>query len=590
MQIKKGIPVSPGVAIYPALVLDAEDQPIPRRSVSAGRLRHEHERLDQAIDASIKELEQLRAQTATAIGEELAKIFDFHQGMLRDEYLIKPIKALIDAERVTAEYAVYQATHRLAETFLQQDRQYLRERVSDVWDLQKRILKHLVGHTRTELSHLTAPAVVVAHDLTPSQTASLDKTKIKGLVTDAGGRTSHTAILAHALGIPAIVGLGNVTRQIASGETVIIDGHHGLVVIDPDAAKLMEYRQELRRMAALEDTLGELSKLPAVTKDGTPISLMANIEFPSEIAPAVGNGAVGIGLYRTEFLFLAADNEPSEDEQYEIYLEAIRNLEGRPLTIRTLDLGADKLTDQMTLAGGDTHERNPFLGCRSIRLCLQNLPLFKTQLRAILRASTEGPVKIMFPLISNIMELRQAKMILNDVMEDLDEQGIDYARDIPVGIMVEVPSAALQARAFTREADFFSIGTNDLIQYTVAVDRGNERIASLYSAAHPAVISLVKEIIRAGQRAKIDVSLCGEMAGEPEFTMLLLGLGLRCFSITPPAIPEVKRILRSVTLEQCQKVARRVSAFDSDREVLNYLRDELNKAVPEASGGRSVGY
>ncbi|MFA9477140.1 phosphoenolpyruvate--protein phosphotransferase [Phycisphaerales bacterium AB-hyl4] len=590
MQIKKGIPVSPGVAIYPALVLDAEDQPIPRRSVSASRVPHEHERLDQAIAASIDELEQLRQQTATALGEELAKIFDFHQGMLRDEYLIKQIRAIVDADRVTAEYAVYQATHRLAETFLQQERSYLRERVSDVYDLQKRILKHLVGYTRTELSQLTSPAVVVAHDLTPSQTAALDKTKIKGLATDAGGRTSHTAILAHALGIPAVVGLGSITRQIASGETVIIDGHQGQIIIDPDAAKLMEYRQELRRMAAMEDTLGELSKLPAVTKDGTKVNLLANIEFPSEIPPAIHNGAVGIGLYRTEFLFLAADNEPAEQEQYETYVEAIRNLDGLPLTVRTLDLGADKLTHQMTLAGGDTHERNPFLGCRSIRLCLQNLPLFKTQLRAILRASTQGPVKIMFPLISNIMELRQAKMILNDVMEDLDEQGIEYARDIPIGIMVEVPSAALQARAFTREVDFFSIGTNDLIQYTVAVDRGNERIASLYSAAHPAVISLIKEIIRAGQRAKIDVSLCGEMAGEPEFTMLLLGLGLRCFSITPPAIPEIKRILRSVNIEQCQKVARRVSAFDSDREVLNYLRDELGKVVPEAIGGRSARY
>lgn len=590
MQIKKGIPVSPGVAIAPAVVLDAEDQPVPRRTVPPSRVKREHQRLDQALEESVKEIQHLRKQTATSLGEELANIFSFHLGMLNDEHLVRQVRTTIDAERVTAEYAVYQVLHRLGETFLQNESRYLRERVSDVWDLERRILKHLIGYSHSELSQLKSPAIVIAHDLTPSQTASLDKSKIRGIATDAGGRTSHTAILAHALGIPAIVGLENVTRQVASGETCIIDGNRGLVLVDPDAAQLMEYRAEVRRMAAFEDTLGELQNLPAVTKDGTEVTLLANIEFPSEIGLALQNGATGIGLYRTEFLFLAAETEPTEEQQYQTYLEAIRNLDGRPLTIRTLDLGADKVSRTMTLAGGATLERNPFLGCRSIRLCLQNLPLFKTQLRAILRASTEGPLRIMFPLISNVMELRQARMILNDVMEDLDEQGIPYAPNIPVGIMIEVPSAAIQAKTLTREVDFFSIGTNDLIQYTVAVDRGNERIASLYSAAHPAVISLVKEVLRAGQRGKIEVSLCGEMAGEPEFTMLLLGLGLRAFSITPPAIPEIKKVIRSVSIDYCQKVARKVSSFDSDREVMNYLRDEVSKVIPEVFDGRSIGY
>ncbi len=590
MQIKKGIPVSPGVAIYPAVVLNAEDQPIPHRTVPASRVPRELQRFEKALEASRAEIQQLRDQTAEALGEELANIFHFHLGMLSDRHLIEQVRASINTDHVTAEFAVYQVMRRLAQTFVQQDRKYLRERVSDVWDLERRILKHLVGYAHSELQQLDSPAVILAHDLTPSQTASLDKTKIKALATDAGGRTSHTAILAHALGIPAIVGLENVTQLVATGEQVIIDGNRGLVVIDPDAAKLMEYRQELRRMADFADTLGELRELPAVTRDDVEVTLLANIEFPSEIPQALHNGATGIGLYRTEFLFLSSDNQPSEDEQLESYMEAVNHLDGRPLTIRTLDLGADKITHNVTFAGGETHERNPFLGCRSIRLCLQNLPMFKTQLRAILRASGHGPVKIMFPLISNIMELRQAKMILHDVMEDLDEQGVAFDRNVPVGMMVEVPSAALQAWTFAREVDFFSIGTNDLIQYTVAVDRGNERIASLYSGAHPAVIQLIKEVVRAGARAKIDVSLCGEMAGEPEFTMLLLGLGLRCLSITPPAIPEIKQIVRSVTLEKSQEVARRAGGFDSDREVMNYLRDEVGKILPEVFDGRSIGY
>ena len=429
----------------------------------------------------------------------------------------------------------------------------------------------------------------MAHDLTPSQTTGLDKKMVKGLLTDAGGRTSHTAILAHALGIPAIVGLEDITASVQSGDHIIADGNRGVVVIEPNAARLMEYRQEIRKRAKFTDSLGALKDKPAATKDGTAIELLANIEFPSEIPVAIENGAMGVGLYRTEFMYLASETEPDEEAQYETYVAAIKALDGRPMTVRTLDLGADKMPEGVhTFTPGA--ERNPFLGCRSIRLCLQNLPMFKTQLRAILRASVEGPVKIMFPLISNIMELRQARMILSDVMEDLEDQGIAYADNIPIGMMIEVPSAALQARTFAHEADFFSIGTNDLIQYTVAVDRSNERIANLYSAAHPALVTLVKEVIRAAQRGKVDVSLCGEMAGEPEYTMLLLGLGLRTFSMTPPAIPEIKQIIRTVSLDQCRRVARKVNGFDSEREVLNYLKDEVGKILPEGFGGWSAGY
>jgi phosphotransferase system enzyme I (PtsI) len=586
MLIKKGIPVSPGVAISCAVVLDAEDQPVPRRKVPPKQVAAEHKRLETALGESTHDIKQLADQATARLGTDLAKIFGFHLAMLQDQQLVEQFKQLIQAECVTAEYAVYTIMRRLARMFLQQDNRYFRERVSDIWDLERRIMGHLIGHTRAELANLTHEAVVIAHDLTPSQTASLDTAKIRALATDAGGSTSHTAILAHALGIPAIVGLEDLTAEVNTGDTVIIDGNNGIVVVDPDAEQLMSYRQEVERMAELEGRLVGEATLPAKTTDGTLIDVMANIEFPSEINAALQKGASGIGLYRTEFLFLAADTEPTEQCQYEAYLEAIRASGGRPLTIRTLDLGADKIGHGVD--DGEQIERNPFLGCRSIRLCLQNLTLFKTQLRAILRASTEGPVRIMFPLISNIMELRQAKMILNDVREDLEEQSLDYSEKIPVGMMIEVPSAALQAARFSQEVDFFSIGTNDLIQYTVAVDRGNERIASLYSAAHPAVIQLVRDVVRAANHTGIDVSLCGEMAGRPEFVMLLIGLGLRSLSMTPPAIPELKKIIRSVSVDQCKRVARKAGGFDSDREITNYLRAEVRKAAPDIIEGYAL--
>jgi len=581
MLIKKGIPVSPGVAISRAVVIDAEDLPVPRRTVAPNAVAQEHQRLETAIDNSCRDIEQLAEQAAVRLGTDLAKIFGFHIGMLQDKQLVDQFRKMIQVERVTAEYAVYSVMRRMAQMFAQQDNRYFRERVHDIWDLDRRILGHLIGHTRAELSNLNHEAVVIAHDLSPSQTASLDTTKIKGLATDAGGSTSHTAILAHALGIPAIVGLEHLTGQVNTGDTVIIDGNHGVVIVNPDAAKLLSYRQEIQRIAKFEHQLVEVAHLPAQTKDGTSINILANIEFSSEVSAAINKGASGVGLYRTEFLFLAGDCDPSEEHQYQAYLDTVKALDGRPLTLRTVDLGADKMGDSEQI------ERNPFLGCRSIRLCLQNLPLFKTQLRAILRASTAGPIRVMFPLISNIMELRQAKMIFNDVKEDLAEQHIDYSDDIPIGIMVEVPSAALQAATFAREVDFFSIGTNDLIQYTVAVDRGNERIASLYSGAHPAVIQLVRDVTRTASRAGIDVSLCGEMAGRPEFVMMLIGLGLRTLSMTPPAIPEVKKIIRSVSVDHCKRVARKASGFDSDHEVINYLRNEMGKVIPDVFERRS---
>lgn len=584
MEIKKGIPVSPGVAICKAVVLDAEDVLVPRRVVARSDVVHQHQRLEEALVKARHDVQTLRDNVERSKGTELAKIFDFHLFLLYDRSLIDPIHQLIAEQAVTAEFALTTVINEHARKFNELTEALFRERAADLYDVEKRVLRHLIADVRSELEHLHEDAVVVARDLSPSQTASLDRRHVMAMATDAGGRTSHTAIVARALGIPAVVGLEDATVAVSTGDVVIVDGNHGLLIINPDAEQLAEYEQFLHAYRQSLVTLGGLAQLPAETRDGVKVSLQANIEFADEIPEALKLGATGVGLYRTEFLFLSTEREPNEQEQYEAFSDAIRRLGDRPMTIRTLDLGADKYTQ----ARATMPERNPFLGCRSIRFCLQNLQMFKPHLRAILRASVHGRIRIMFPLITNMMELRQARMVLNDVMEDLEEEAVGFDRNAPVGMMIEVPSAALMARSFAAEVDFFSIGTNDLVQYTLAVDRGNEHVASLYSPAHPAVVALLKNVLRAAKRARRDVSCCGEMAGEPEFIMLLLGLGLRSLSMTPRAIPLVKQVVRAVTIEQCEKVARRVISYDSERQILNYLREETRKAIPEAADGRAI--
>jgi phosphotransferase system enzyme I (PtsI) len=425
---------------------------------------------------------------------------------------------------------------------------------------------------------LDREVVVIAHDLLPSQTVLLDKRKVKGFATDVGGRTSHTAIVARAMGIPAVVGLGNITAEITGGDPVIIDGNRGVVIINPDEEQLAEHREYGQRLVQFETELEKLRDLPAETRDGHRVQMCANIEFPEEVDDALTRGAEGIGLYRTEFLYLAGEHEPSEEDHYRAYRDALRRLNGKPLVIRTLDLGADKYTQ----AKQTNPERNPFLGDRSIRMCLHDIPMFKRQLRAILRASMLGEVRIMFPMITTIMELRQATMVFRDVMEELEDEGVDCRRDIPIGAMIEVPSAALMAEAISREVAFFSIGTNDLVQYTLAVDRTNERVAGLFLPAHPAVLKLIRDTINAAARNNINCSVCGEMAGEPLYTLLLLGLGLKIFSMNAPDIPEVKKIIRSTTMEHARWVAQQVMSYESERQVMHFLREETRKLLPEA--------
>lgn len=579
MEILKGIGVSPGVAISTALVLDADELVIANPAVAPGDVEAELARLGVARDAAVADLSVLRDATTAQAGKEIGAIFDFHIGLLKDKALAKQIVAEVQNNHSSAEYAVAVAMRKLAGTFARMSDPYFQERVKDVYDIERRILRKLDGQAGQNLGKLDRDVVIVAHDLLPSQTASLDRAHVKGFVVDVGGRTSHTAIVARAMGIPAIVGMGDVSTRIRTGDRVIVDGIRGTLIIHPTPDQIAESRQQEVRQAEVAIELTGLRELPAVTLDGHHVELQANIEFPNEIESAVERGAAGVGLYRTEFLYLNSKSEPTEEDHYAAYSDAMRRLNGKPLVLRTLDLGADKYDAARQVT---SPEPNPFLGDRSIRLCLHEMPMFKRQLRAILRASVLGDLRVMFPMITTLMELRQARMVLSDVMEELDDEGVRFRSDISIGMMVEVPAAALMAPVFAREVDFFSIGTNDLTQYTLAVDRTNEKVAGLFNPAHPSVLMLIRDVIRAGSRADLSVSVCGEMAGEPLYALLLLGLGLKTFSMNAPDIPEIKKIIRSTTMTHARNVARAVMSFDSERQVMHYLREETRKLVPEA--------
>jgi phosphotransferase system enzyme I (PtsI) len=578
MEIKKGIGVSPGVVISTAVVLDAEALVIPKRSVAAADIPAEIERFGKAVALTVVDRQKLRDEITAKHGKQIGQIFEVHMWLLTDPSVNNGVIAEIKGQGTTAEYAVSTVMRRYANMLQESKNTYMAARVNDIHDIEKSLLRNLIGQRHSDLAHLDQDVVIIAHDLLPSQTAALDKSRVRGFATDVGGRTSHTAIVARAMGIPAVVGLGNITGEVSGGDTVIIDGTRGMVIVNPDADQIAEHREYERAQLRLESELAMLRELPAQTLDGHIVSMLANIELTEDIEEALLRGAEGVGLFRSEFLYLASDHEPTEEEHFQSYAGACKLLEGRPLVIRTLDLGADKYTQDKAA----NPERNPFLGDRSIRMCLHDIPMFKRQLRAILRASTLGDVRIMFPMISTLMELRQAKMILYDVMEEMEDEGQPFRRDIPIGIMVEVPAVAIKPDVFAKEVNFFSIGTNDLIQYTLAVDRTNEKVAGLFTPASPAVLTLIQAVIRSASKNRIGVSVCGEMAGEPLYTLLLLGLGLTTFSMNGPDVPEVKKIIRSTTVEHARNVARKVMSFDSERQVMHYLREETRKIIPEA--------
>lgn len=578
MELLKGISASHGVVMGEAVVLDPIDYRVTRRTIGAGEVDAELASLSAAFDASAREVELLRKEATEKLGTDTAQIFDFHLGMLtKSPRLRERAESLIKKDRFSAARAIQVVMQEYQARFRDLRDAMFAARARDVRDVEERLLRHLLGEQRQTIAEFDRPVIVIAHDLAPSQTAQFNPEVVVGLATDLGGSTSHTAIIAHSHHIPAVVGLKTVTSRVVNGDEVIVDGTHGVLVIRPDEETTTRYRQSADRFAELTETLRDIRDLPSETKDGTAVEVLGNIEFDHEAKLVVESGGAGVGLYRTEFLYLSNRGRLTEEQHYEAYCRAGEALCGRPLTIRTIDVGADKY------AGGDGNslERNPVLGLRSIRYCLQNLPMFKTQLRAILRAGVRCPVRLMFPLVTNLMELRQAKMVLGEAMEDLEEAGIEFNRDIPIGVMIETPAAALQAGAFAKEVDFFSIGTNDLVQYTLAVDRSNERVAPLFSPAHPAVLRLLRETIKAAAAARIDCAMCGEMASEPIYTMLLLGMGLRAFSVAAGDIPELKKIIRTTTVRQCERVFRKAMTFETDRQVTNYVREETKKIMPD---------
>ena len=578
MEIKKGIAVSPGISIAKALILDSEDYRIPHRSIETSQRTTEIQRVRSAFKSAIGELTELDKAHGHTEGSKIKDIFAVHMRFLHDRSLRKKITDVVQSELVTAEYAVSTVLREIALHFSKVQDAYISERAADIYDIERRLLIQLLDKKREDVGHLTEEVTIIARELSPIQTAGFNRKFVKGIASNSGGRTSHAAIVARSLGIPAVVALEDLTEYVSGGDTVIVDGNRGIVIVNPDQQTIQQYQEYSKEFEELEHKLDEIRERPAVTRDGVRIKLLGNIEFPDEAETVLQKGGEGIGLYRTEFLYLNKRTEPTEEEHYQAFAKTVKVLQNKPVVIRTLDLGADKYTQRKRFAP----EPNPFLGLRSIRFCLQNLMMFKTQLRAILRASVLGDVRIMFPLITNLQELRQAKMILRDVMEDLDDESIAYNRDIKVGIMIETPSSALTAHSLARNVDFFSIGTNDLTQYTLAVDRGNELVSHLYSSADPAVLRLIRTVIQDAHKMQIDVSVCGEMASEPEHIMLLLGMGLRTISLTAPMIPEIKQIVRSVTIEDCNKVARKVLGMNSERQISSYLRAAARKILPEA--------
>lgn len=588
MRIYRGLGVSPGIATGRIVVVRTDAYRIPRRTVPPERVKDELARFESALKASMEELRAVQKQAERDMGKETAKIFLVHIGMLNDRTLLAPIRRRIESEHLAAECAVADVFRERADEFRRIPDSAFTTKVNDIDDLATRLLGHLAGASASAPAEIPEHSIIVARDLTPSQVTAFHRARVRGLATDLGGKTGHTSIVARALGLTAVVGCRTLLDEAETGAEAIVDGDRGLVILNPDHAHLEEYARLTEQRRVFQLSLGELAPLPAVTTDGTRIELLGNIEFPEEIPSLLAAGGDGVGLYRTEFLFLTRETPPTEADHFEAYARCVRALAGKPITIRTLDLGADKYTQ----ARAERPERNPFLGLRSIRYCLADLPLFRAQLRAILRASgipeaVPGQVRIMFPLITSPWELRQGRLLVHDAMEDLEEEGAPFDRSIKVGMMVEVPSAALMADVFAHEADFFSIGTNDLVQYTLAVDRTNERVASLYNPAHPAVLSLIRSTVAGARTRGIPVSCCGESAGEPEYALLLLGLGVRILSVTTPALPAIKRLIRSVSIDQCEQIARQAVTFDSEAHVSNFLRDRARAIVPEAFDGRS---
>ena len=584
-QVFRGIGVSPGIAVGKALVVEVRRPRIKRERVDPARLPLEISRLRQALEASRRQLLEIQERIAKEVGPQYARIFDAHLLILEDRWLVEETSATIQAQGVNAEYALQEVLEPVRQAFSRVEDGYLRERRTDVDDVGDRVLRNLLGQRGSfHVEGMHGEAIVFAHDLSPSDTAQLHRDAVLGLVTETGGRTSHSAIMARSLEIPAVVGAEEICAHVVNHETVILDGTEGLVILAPDRETLARYHARKQQLEYVGRALDKLGALPAETQDGYRVRVTANIEFPEELPAVQAHGAEGVGLYRSEFLYLNRPDLPGEEEHFAVYRAVAAEMHPRPTVIRTLDFGGDKLASSIQLAA----EENPSLGLRAIRLCLHRPDIFRPQLRAILRASAFGALRIMYPMISGVAELRAANAILEDVKAELRRQGIAFDPAIQVGAMIETPSAAVTADLLAREVDFFSVGTNDLIQYSLAIDRINEQVAYLYEPLHPAVLRMLRGVVSAAHNEGIWISMCGEMASDPLHGLLLVGLGFDELSMTPGAIPLMKRIIRSVTYGQAAEVAQRLFGCATAQEVERLLLQEMRARFPEYFAGDAL--
>ncbi|MEW6623764.1 MAG: phosphoenolpyruvate--protein phosphotransferase [Bacillota bacterium] len=564
-----GIAASKGIVLGKAYVYKKGKLSIDKDTIPPEKIATENEKLNEALKLTKEQLLSIRNKASLELDEDNAEIFDAHMMILEDPTFLEDIKELIEKERIGAAYAVEKIIHKFIVFFSSMENDYLKDRIADIKDVGERLIGNILGVAANSLPDLTEKVVIIAHDLTPSDTSSLDKTHILGFATNVGSKTSHTAIMARSLEIPAVLGLGDILDKVKNDDYVILDGIEGKITVNPDDDQVNMYLEKLKVYNESRINLHKFINLPAVTLDGREVEVAANIGTPRELPAVIKNGGEGIGLYRTEFLYMDRTSLPDEEEQFLSYKEVVQGLNGKPVIIRTLDIGGDKNIPYLDLP----EEINPFLGWRAIRICLDRPDIFRTQLRAILRASAFGKVRIMYPMISSVEEVIKANKILDEAKQELTREGIDYDKNIEVGIMVETPAAAITADILIEEVDFFSIGTNDLCQYVLAVDRMNERVSHLYLPFHPAILRLIKNIIDVSHKHGKFTGICGEMAGDPMASIILIGLGINELSMSPSSMLTIKKNIRNISYEQAKEIAEYSLTLSKAEEILNYVKE-----------------
>ena len=573
----RGIPVSEGVSRGRVVILNRHRIVPAKTSFETLNPEAEEARFLAALDKTRQQILEIQKRLHDKIGAKQSLIFDAHLLVLEDPAVLEEVNRKIREEKLSSEYALYNATEKYAEALSAVDDSYLSERAADIRDVIQRVLGNLTGQSKQYgLKDLTEPCIIVANDLTPSDTANLDSEKVLGFITEIGSKTSHTAILARSLQIPAVLGLGKDIHELKAGQSILLDGFNGFVVISPSDQLLFEYGQLVKRQNTIETSLQKIRTEPAKTLDNHSITLSANIERATDVQAVLKSGATGVGLFRTEFLFINRTDLPDEEEQFQSYKKVSEALNPEPVIIRTLDLGGDKLLSHVNVSA----EMNPFLGWRAIRLCLQEKDLFRTQLRAILRASAFGNLKIMYPMISGIDELDEANNLLEECQQELRAKGEKFSEKIEIGVMIETPSAAMISDKLAKRVHFFSIGTNDLIQYALAVDRLNEKIAHLYEPTHPGILRLIKTTVDAGKENGIWTGVCGEMASDLSMVPLLIGLGVEELSVASSMVPRVKMLIRNINVTQAKELADFALSSDSPKEILRRAKKLSREAVP----------